>query len=553
MAYGVDSTPPRLVTTIAALQLIGVNVPSLLLPVLVASAAGLPADAMTSVVGTTMLVTGVGTAFQLCRRRFGCGFPIGAGPANVLLLPGLLAAREGGLPLLTTMTVLSGLLEVALSRVVTVLRPFFAPEISGLILILSAMTLGADSLFELTAGEAAATPQGLLGLATFGLLMCLSVWGGRVKTYALLIGLGTGYIATVAFGLGPRAVAIVADSSWIGLPHLGAGGFAFSWNAVPIYLVATVAVVLKEMADISTFQKLTDADWVRPEFASLRGGILANGTANILAGFFGTMGVSPNSSAIGVVAATGVASRLVGAVVAVLYLALAFMPKIAAVLVATPRPVLAAAMMYVASFILVNGLQIITSRLLDARRVLMIGMAMFVGVLSISHRLPVDLLPRRVRALADAPLVVSTLVAMALNIVFRLGIRRTRHMRVALDPLDLVAVEDFLDHCGAEWAARPAMISRVRFAAAQTLETLAELARGSALLSASFDEFTLVVEIAYDGEAMPLPDLRPDERAILDDPAGTHLLAGWMLRRNADRVQCRSDGPRQTLTFMFDH
>jgi len=292
---------------------------------------------------------------------------------------------------------------------------------------------------------------------------------------------------------------------------------------------------------------------VRPDFVTLRGGILANGTANVLAGLAGTMGLSPNSSSVGVLAATGVASRVVGAAVAGLYLLLAFMPKFAAVLVTTPRPVLAAAVIYVASFVLVNGLQIITSRLLDARRVLMVGMTMFVGVLSISHRLPVGLLPPRVRALADAPLVVGTLAAMALNIVFRLGIRRTRRMVVPLEPLDLLAVEDFLDRGGAEWAARPAMITRVKFAAAQTLETLTDLASGSALLSASFDEFTLIAEIAYDGEPMPLPDLRPDQRAIIEEPDGTRQLAGWMLRRNADRVQIRSDGNRRTLSFMFDH
>jgi hypothetical protein len=73
------------------------------------------------------------------------------------------------------------------------------------------------------------------------------------------------------------------------------------------------------------------------------------------------------------------------------------------------------------------------------------------------------------------------------------------------------------------------------------------------LLSVSFDEFTLIAEIAYDGEPMPLPELRPDRRAILDDPEGTRLLAGWMLRRDADRVQSRSDRSRQFLTFMFDH
>jgi NCS2 family nucleobase:cation symporter-2 len=183
----------------------------------------------------------------------------------------------------------------------------------------------------------------------------------------------------------------------------------------------------------------------------------------------------------------------------------------------------------------------------------MIGITMFAGVLSISHRLPVDFLPERERALADSPLVVSTLIAMALNTLFRLGIRRTRRMQVPLGPLELADVEDFLNQCGAEWAARPEMITRVKFAAAQTLETLAEFAQGSVLLSASFDEFTLRAEIVYNGEPMPLPDRSPNQRAMLEDPDATRQLAGWLLRRNADRVQVTSDGKRQTLTFMFDH
>jgi xanthine permease XanP len=553
LAYGVDSTPPLQVTAVCALQIIGVNVPNLLYPVILASAAGLPPDHMASTVGTSLLILAAATAFQLFRGRFGCGFPIVPTPATIFLLPGILAAREGGMALVASMTLLAAVFEMILSRVIGAMRPLFAPEIAGLILLLSAMALGADSLFELIGADVAGTPQATVGLATLGLFIGLSVWGGPLKVLAPLVGIAGGYISSVALGLDPDASVTVAASPWFGLPHIGAVSFAFSWQPVPIYLVATIAIVLKEMADISTFQKLTDADWVRSDFVTLQGGILANATANILCGLCGSMGVAPTSSSVGVAAATGVASRAVGWTVAGMLLLLSFMPKVAAVLVATPRPVLAAAMLYVAAFVLVNGLQILTSRLLDTRRVLMIGVTMFVGVLSISHRLPVSLLPQRERALADAPLVVSTLIAMALNIVFRLGIRRTRRMQVVLEPLELSGVEDFLDRCGAEWAARPAMITRVKFAAAQTLETLADCAQGLALLTASFDEFTLVAEIAYDGDPMPLPDRRPDQRAIIEDPDGTRLLAGWMLRRNADRVQTASNGQRQTLTFMFDH
>jgi NCS2 family nucleobase:cation symporter-2 len=553
LTYAVDATPPVQVTVIGALQIIGVSTPNLLIVVLIASQSGVPPDRMASVIATTMLVLSVAAAFQLCRGRFGSGYPVVPCPTSLFLLPGLLAAREGGLPLVASMTALAGVAELILSRIIGSLRPFFAPEIAGLILILSALTLGADSLFEGIGGETATVPRMLPGLGTLALLIALSVWGGRLRRLAPLIGLAGGSAAAAAWGADPIDYARIAGSPWFGLPHVGAPGLTFSWQPVPIYLIATLAVVLKEMADISTFQKLTDADWVRPDFVTLQGGILANGCANILGGLAGCTGVAPASSSVGVAAATGVTSRIVGWATAGLYLVLSFMPKIAAVLVATPRPVLAASMLYIASFVLVNGLQIVTSRLLDARRVLMIGVTLFVGVLSISHRLPVNLLPPRARAVADAPLVVSTLVAMALNIAFRIGIRRTRRLQVALDPLSLGEVEDFLDRCGAEWAALPAMITRVKFAAAQTLEMLAGFVPGNARLSVSFDEFTLVAAIAYTGDPVPLPDRQPDQRAIIEDPDATRLLAGWMLRRNADRVRSASDGQQQTLTFIFDH
>jgi NCS2 family nucleobase:cation symporter-2 len=553
ITYGVDTTPPWQITAIGALQVIGVNAPSLLLVVLVATQSGLPAEGVASVIGTTMLALAVGTVFQLFRGRFGSGFPIVASPTSIFLLPGLLAAREGGPALVASMTVLSGILEALFSQIIGTMRPLFAPEIAGLILSLSALVLGADSLFELIGPAATDSPQAVVGLATLGLLISLAVWGGRLKMLTPLLGLAAGYVASAAYGLDPAAYAMIAHNPWFGLPHIGAAGFAFSWLPVPIYMVATLALVLKQMADTSTFQKLTDVDWVRPDFVTLKGGILANGTANVLAGLSGTVSLAPASSSVGVVAATGVASRMIGVAAAGIYLLLAFMPKVAALLVTMPRAVLAAGMLYTASFILVNGLQIITSRLLDTRRALMIGITMFAGVLSISHRLPVDFLPPRERALADSPLVVTTLIAMVLNTVFRLGIRRTRRMQVPLEPLELTDVEDFLSRCGAEWAARPEMITRVKFAAAQTLETLGEFAQGSILLSASFDEFTLCAEIVYTGEPMPLPDRRPNPQAILEDPDATRLLAGWMLRRNADRVQVASDGQRQTLTFMFDH
>jgi len=102
LTYAVDATPPVQVTVIGALQIIGVSTPNLLIVVLIASQSGVPPDRMASVIATTMLVLSVAAAFQLCRGRFGSGYPVVPCPTSLFLLPGLLAAREGGLPLVAS-------------------------------------------------------------------------------------------------------------------------------------------------------------------------------------------------------------------------------------------------------------------------------------------------------------------------------------------------------------------------------------------------------------------------------------------------------------------
>ncbi len=141
MTYGVNSVPPWPVTASGALQAIGVAAPSLLLIIIIATESKLPADEVASMLGTTMLVLAVATGPQLLRGRIGSGFPIVASPNSIFLLPGLLAAREGGLTLVAGMTVVSGLLEAILSFPIVRMRPLFAPEIGGLILCQSAMVL----------------------------------------------------------------------------------------------------------------------------------------------------------------------------------------------------------------------------------------------------------------------------------------------------------------------------------------------------------------------------------------------------------------------------
>ena len=83
---------------------------------------------------------------------------------------------------------------------------------------------------------------------------------------------------------------------------------------------------------------------------------------------------------VGLASATGVASRYVAYAIGGLFIVLGLTPKLATLLAVMPRAVMVSALLFTIFFIVVNGLQVITSRLLDARRTLVIGVAIIAGI-----------------------------------------------------------------------------------------------------------------------------------------------------------------------------
>ena len=72
-------------------------------------------------------------------------------------------------------------------------------------------------------------------------------------------------------------------------------------------------------------------------------------------------------------------------------------------------------------------------------------------------------------------------------------------------------------------------------------------------VTATFDEFNLDLRVSYVGPPLELPDKRPTNEEIMASEEGQRRLAGFMLRRHADRVAATHKGGRSTILFHFDH
>jgi len=559
--YGVDEKPSAAVIALSALQHVGVMFAYLIFPVLVVREAGGTSASVTNVVGMTLIVLAVATLLQAAHRM-----PVGSGylcqpvPSAVYLVPSMLAVRHGGLPLVFGMTLFAGLLESAFSQVMRKLRPLFPPEIAGLVVALIGMatgmvgirtTMGIDAHGPLTSSEV------MVAAATIGTAVFLNVWTrGNLRLACVLIGIVVGYVVNALLGgFGTSEWETLKSTPWFALPRLDFAGWSFDTNLIIPFAVAALAASLKVMGNVTTCQKLNDADWVRPDMRSIGKGVLADGIGTMLAGAFGTVGVNSASGAVGLSMATGVLSRYVAYGIALLLLVLAFFPVLGVVFFLMPKAVAGPALLFVAAFVLVNGLEIMTSRLLDSRKTFVIGFAFMGG-------LAVDLLPQ---AFADAPvwirpLLVSSLVfgpvvALALNALFRVGIRRVQKISVESVHPNSAAVEQFMEANGAAWGARRDIIDRATFNLLQSIETIVEGCepQGPLEIEATFDEFNLNVRVSYAGPPLALPDKRPTNEEIMASDEGQRRLAGFMLRRYADRVAASHRNGRSMLLFHFDH
>src|SRR5579863_287416 len=320
IVYGVGDRPPAYVTFVAAVQhvLIATTV-GLFIPTLVLDAAHASHEATLHMTSVCMLALGIGTILScLNLRDLGSGYLMPASFSGVYFSVSILAARQGGLPLVAGMTMFAGLVQLMLSRLVRWLRPYLPTEIAGFAMLMSGFTLAVVGFNQITGVTDASEPMNghmalpaLLGIGCIAVMVGLHVWGSAGwRIYTVLIGLGGGYVAALALGFTPLAALRPSGAGPIAFPASDLGWPAFAANMMVPFAVAAIASSLRAIGDLTTVQKINDARWQRPDMPVIRGGLAANGLATMLSGLVGAPAIGTTSGSVGASAAAGVTSRI---------------------------------------------------------------------------------------------------------------------------------------------------------------------------------------------------------------------------------------------------
>jgi xanthine permease XanP len=562
LIHGVNDVPPPLLTGLVGFQHVGLVRIQLIYPALVIQTAGLPAAVSVNMLSLALIALGVAAILQsLPKGPVGSGFLCPSCHTGIFLEPSLVALKLGGLPLVFGMTIMAGVIQSALSPVLRRIRPLLPPEIGGLVVFLvgtSIAAIGCRYVIGVDAKEPVGGEYWLVAAVTLATTVGLNVWGkGQARLFCAVIGMAIGYGTAIVTGVLPKeAFSLLSELQVFAIPQFDHGGWAFSPAMILPFTVAALAITLKGIGDITALQRVNDAAWVRPEMGSISRGTLANGLANMFAGFVGTLGLTPSTASVGLQAATAVSSRVIGFAVGGILLGLAFLPSITGSLILMPRPVMGASLLFSACFVLISGLQTITSRMLDARRTIVIGLAIASGIAAEIIPSFASNIPPAVEPIVGSSIVLGTIAALLLNGLFRIGQRQRVMLALDSTAADAIAdVNEFFDAAGRGWGARPDVMVRVAFGINQAIETIREHCdpHGPILIEARFDEFNLDVKISYKGEMLEFPDRRPSDRDIIESEAGYRRLAGFLLRRNADRIRTSFKDGSTVVEFHFEH
>jgi NCS2 family nucleobase:cation symporter-2 len=243
----------------------------------------------------------------------------------------------------------------------------------------------------------------------------------------------------------------------------------------------------------------------------------------------------------------GALARSIVWVGAALLVALALCPKAAIVFVLTPEPVKAAVFLFLAGFTLTQGCQLVTTRLLDARRVLVVGFGLTAGLVeAIAPQAFVQSLP----ALAS-PVAFGSLVAFMANLLTLPLVQKRASFTVDLaEPIGL-RLSDWLASLAGSWSLKPQTAGQVAQSIEELVELLQERGAQKVTVTARFAEDRVEYSLQWAGQALPEPPSNADADDLMGDDPTRHRFVMWMATRQSLSYRQRptSEGHEFVLVF----
>ncbi len=424
--FRVDDVPPPVETLLYAWQHTLVDVSPYVLPLVVARAVGYSDTQAAYMISTCLALMGV---FTFINATWGHRLPSVMGPSATNTGAMASVGAIFGAPAMWMGAFVGGIFEAAVgaSGLLTRLRRYLPAYVCGIVVTTIGLTLAriAGGWVFADTRPAMLTLSGLTGLS----IVLLTVAGYRFGLG--ILARGSILFSLMLFGVAGAAAAGLADfapigeAAWLGLPRpLAFGGPGLGWTfiggavfGILVGFVGSIAESIGDYAGTCAVSKVTYT--VR----HIRRGITVEGISSAVAPLFGAIPLTTYSQNTGVIATTRVASRRVIQVAAGILVLYGLSPKVGALLILIPRPVVGTVFLVVCGMIAVAGVRLLSIGEKDEVYMLTTAIALIAAV-----TLPAAVGGNRewlgglapfTRLLLSNAVVIATILGISLNAVLR--------------------------------------------------------------------------------------------------------------------------------------
>ena len=394
--------------------------------IIVAGAAGFAfgGEDMTYLVQMAMLFAGIATLFQTVGMGpVGARLPIMQGTSFAFVSVLVVIAANDGMAAMFGAIIIGGIFHFSLGSVIGKIRFLFPPLVTGLVILTIGLNLvavgikyaaGGAAKFQMEAESFGSLAHWLPALTVVFVALGFKFWSkGTLSAAAILVGLIAGYIVAIPFGL--VSFGNVGNASWVAIPKLMPYGFEFNLGAVIAVVLISVVSAIETVGDTNATTKggagreATDTE--------ISGATYADGLGSAIAGVFGGLPNTSFSQNAGIVAMTGVMSRHVVTISALILIGAGLIPKLGAIVSSMPLPVLGGGVIVMFGMIISAGLNMLAEVKMNRRNMIIMAVSLSVGLGLAQVPSAVQHVGGTLNTLLISGLLPTAVIAIVLNLV----------------------------------------------------------------------------------------------------------------------------------------
>jgi len=375
-----------------------------------------------ALISADLFTCGLATLLQtLGWWKFGARLPLIQGCSFICVAPMILIGGQYGIPTMYGAVICCGLFTMLIGPLFSRMLRFFPPVVIGSVITVIGLSLLPVAGSWLGGGDASASdfgsfPHLALGLLTIVFILFIQRFGrGIIAKLSVLLGMlgGTGVAALI----GQAGFAQVGNTPWFGMAHpLMFGLPRFALLPSLVMCVAMLVVMTETTGNCLAIGEITGR---KIEPATLTAAFRADGLSTMLGGLFNSFPYNVFSQNTGLLSLSKVTSRFVVAAGGGILVVLGFLPKLASVISAIPRPVLGGASIVMFGMTAMAGIEELTRvRFKGTNNAVIVAISISFGVLPIAAPLLFSHAPAAAQLFLKSGIFLTAASAVILNLFF---------------------------------------------------------------------------------------------------------------------------------------